>query len=75
MNADQFREAGKQMVDYIADHFESIRSRAVLPDVQPFYLQRLLPDQAPEEGEPFQKIFEDIERLIMPGVSLALLSV
>lgn len=69
MNADEFRKAGKEMVDFIADYLENIRDRPVLPSVQPFYLQKLIPTEAPEEGESFEQIFKDIERVIMPGVS------
>jgi histidine decarboxylase len=60
---------GKEMVDYIADYLENIRDRRVFPDVSPGYLRPLIPDTAPEEGEPWEKIFSDVERVIMPGVS------
>lgn len=42
--------------------------RRVLPTVQPGYVRHLIPDQAPEKGEPWEAIFQDIERVIMPGV-------
>ena len=57
------------MVDYIADYLENIRERRVFPDVKPGYLRELLPDAAPHEGEEYDKIFADIERVIMPGVT------
>lgn len=69
MNAEEFRVAGKEMVDMIADYLENIRERPVLPSVQPFYLKDLIPDEAPVDGETFEDIFKDIERVIMPGVS------
>lgn len=69
MDANEFRSAGKQMVDFIADYLETIRDRPVLPSVQPFYLKELIPDEPPEEGQPFDQIFNDIEKVIMPGVS------
>ena len=37
--------------------------------VQPGYLREMLPSQAPKRGEPWDDIFKDIERAIMPGVS------
>lgn len=55
------------MVDYIADYLENIRDRRVFPDVQPGYMSRLMPDHAPVEGEEWTAIFNDIERVIMPG--------
>ncbi len=42
--------------------------RRVLPTVEPGYLRGLIPEQAPEQGEAWQNIFQDIERVIMPGV-------
>ena len=43
--------------------------RRVLPTVKPGYIAEMIPDEAPEEGEPWQDIFKDVERVIMPGVS------
>ncbi|KAL9707099.1 hypothetical protein quinque_010617 [Culex quinquefasciatus] len=57
------------MVDYIADYLENIRERRVLPDVKPGYMRTLLPESAPLEGEPWQTIIDDVERVIMPGVT------
>ncbi|XP_061401309.1 histidine decarboxylase [Musca vetustissima] len=57
------------MVDYIADYLENIRDRRVFPDVKPGYMKNLLPDSAPIEGEEWQNIFDDVERVIMPGIT------
>ena len=57
------------MVEYIADYLENIRERRVFPDVKPGYMRDLMPDEAPENPEPWQNIFNDIERVVMPGVS------
>lgn len=70
MNAQEFRKYGKEAIDFIADYIESIRERPALPSVEPGYLQRLLPDQAPEEGESFDGFFKDMEQIIMPGVTI-----
>ena len=32
-------------------------------------MRKLLPENAPLEGEDWPEIFDDIERVIMPGVS------
>ena len=61
---------GKEMVDYIADYLENIRSRRVFPDVKPGYMRELLSDTAPLEGENWDAIFNDVERVIMPGVKI-----
>jgi len=61
--------AGKEMVDFIADYLENIRSRRVFPDVSPGYMRTLVPISAPQDPEPWQRIFDDIETVVMPGVS------
>lgn len=73
MDANEFRRAGRQMIDFVADYLENIRSRPVLPAVEPGYLARVLPEDPPEQGEPWDRIFPDIERYIMPGVSISYL--
>lgn len=66
--------SGKEMVDYITRYLTSIRERKVIPNVKPGYMRELLPDTAPEEPEDWENIFNDIEKVIMPGVSLQLLN-
>lgn len=68
MNVEEFRQFGKQMVDYVADYLENIRDRRPSPDVSPGYLKELIPDKAPDEAEQWQDVMKDIERVIMPGV-------
>ena len=58
------------MVDYIADYLSTIRTRRVFPDVKPGYMRNLIPSEAPNDGEDWDTIFNDVERVIMPGVSL-----
>lgn len=57
------------MVDYIADYLENIRDRRVLPDKKPGFLKDQIPANAPIEGEAWLKIFNDVEKIIMPGVT------
>ena len=57
------------MVDYIADYLQNIRSRRVFPNVSPGYMKGLVPDSAPDKGESWEDIFQDVERVVMPGVS------
>lgn len=69
MDFKEYRRRGKQMVDYIADYLENIRDRRVYPDVKPGYMRNLLPESAPIDGENWDSIFNDVERVIMPGVT------
>ncbi|CRL04000.1 CLUMA_CG017118, isoform A [Clunio marinus] len=69
MDINEYRKRGKEMVDYIADYLQNIRDRRVFPNVQPGYMRNLLPESAPTEGEEWKVIFNDIERVIMPGIT------
>uniref|UniRef100_A0A672GJW7 Histidine decarboxylase n=1 Tax=Salarias fasciatus TaxID=181472 RepID=A0A672GJW7_SALFA len=69
MQAEEYNRRGKELVDYISKYLGSIRERRVIPDVKPGYMKELLPDSAPVEPEDWENIFNDIERVIMPGAS------
>ncbi|XP_015345826.1 aromatic-L-amino-acid decarboxylase isoform X1 [Marmota marmota marmota] len=69
MNVSEFRRRGKEMVDYVADYLEGIEGRPVYPNVEPGYLRPLIPTEAPQEPEAFEDVINDIEKIIMPGVT------
>lgn len=43
--------------------------RPVLSSVTPGYLYDLVPPEAPVKGEDWKKVMEDVEKIIMPGIS------
>lgn len=57
------------MVDFVANYLEGIEGRQVYPDVQPGYLRSMVPTTAPKEPDTFEDIINDVEKIIMPGVS------
>uniref|UniRef100_A0A672GK11 Histidine decarboxylase n=1 Tax=Salarias fasciatus TaxID=181472 RepID=A0A672GK11_SALFA len=71
MQAEEYNRRGKELVDYISKYLGSIRERRVIPDVKPGYMKELLPDSAPVEPEDWENIFNDIERVIMPGSTVS----
>lgn len=54
----------------VADYLENIEQRPVYPDLEPGYLRSLIPSEAPADPENYEDIINDVERVIMPGVSL-----
>lgn len=72
MDTKEFIDFGKAAIDFIANYTESLRDRNALPDVEPGYLSQLLPEEAPRKAETWQEVLKDIERCIMPGVSVTL---
>jgi aromatic-L-amino-acid/L-tryptophan decarboxylase len=69
MSPDEFRRQGHAMVDWIADYHSRVESFPVLSQVKPGEIRSKLPPSAPEQGEAFEKIFSDIERVILPGIT------
>ncbi|XP_065353773.1 aromatic-L-amino-acid decarboxylase-like [Cloeon dipterum] len=69
MDAQSFREFGKAAIDYMADYLENIRDKQVLPNVEPGYMRKLLPEEAPEEPEDWREVLKDMDRAIMPGLT------
>ncbi len=69
MTPDQFREAGRAVVDWIADYYERIETFPVLSRAQPGEIRASLPPAAPRQGEAFADILADVERLILPGIT------
>ena len=69
MTPNEFRQRGKEMVDWIADYYERVESFPVLSQVKPGQLRSALPAQAPERGESFDAMMVDVERLILPGIT------
>jgi len=63
-----FREQLHQLADWIADYRETIGERPVGPNAKPGAILAALPAEPPEEGESFEKILTDIDRVIVPGL-------
>jgi len=66
---EQFRQYGHQLIDLIADYRQTVGERPVMAQVEPGYLKAALPDTAPQQGEPFEAILDDVNQLVMPGLS------
>ncbi len=69
MNTKHFRKHAHDLADWMADYLESIEDYPVKSPVAPGEIIGQLPDQPPEEGEAFGKIFEDFQQIIMPGIT------
>jgi len=69
MTAEQFRRYGKQVVDWVADYYERIESLPVLSQARPGQVRHTLPDAPPIQGEAFEQLLADIDKVILPGVT------
>jgi aromatic-L-amino-acid decarboxylase len=67
MPAPEFRQAGRDVIDWIGDYLEGFRDMPVLPPVQPGDIAARLAPSAPDEGEPIDRILADFRNIIVPG--------
>ncbi|XP_002159208.3 aromatic-L-amino-acid decarboxylase isoform X1 [Hydra vulgaris] len=66
---EEFKKFSKEMIDYVANYYENVEDRKVLPKIKPGYLKSLIPSKAPVEPDKWENIMDDIEKVIMPGVT------
>lgn len=69
MNAEQFRAEGHKLIDWLAEYFKDLNSQPVKSNVEPGSIYRQLPAAAPELNEDFEQIWQDFQRIILPGIT------
>jgi aromatic-L-amino-acid decarboxylase len=69
MDPSEFRRHGYALVDWVADYLANVEQYPVLSRVKPGQVRDALPASAPERGEPFETIFSDFERVIVPALT------
>jgi aromatic-L-amino-acid decarboxylase len=69
MPAEEFRQYGHQMIDWVADYLRDIDQYRVLPNVQPGDIRRMLPQKPPQTAEPMNAILSDFDRIVLPGTT------
>jgi aromatic-L-amino-acid decarboxylase len=69
MTPEEFRRHGHAVVDWIADYQTRVESLPVLSQVKPGEIRASLPAAPPAQGEPFDALLKDVERLILPGIT------
>lgn len=69
MNAADFRQHGKELIDWIADYLENEDRPPVLSRVKPGEVKAHLPATPPAAPECFEDIFADFNDIILPGIT------
>ncbi|KAH7545197.1 tyrosine decarboxylase [Ziziphus jujuba] len=69
LDPNEFRRQGHIIVDFIADYYENIEKYPVLSQVEPGYLGKRLPKNAPDYPEPIETILQDVQDHIVPGLT------
>jgi aromatic-L-amino-acid/L-tryptophan decarboxylase len=53
----------------VVHYYDNVADRPVVSTVEPGYLRKILPSEAPEQGEQWQDIQQDMEAKILPGIT------
>jgi len=69
MSPDEFRRHGHEVVEWVADYLETVSERPVVSTVEPGSIRAKLPAAAPEHPEPFEVILQDLDTVVMPGIT------
>jgi aromatic-L-amino-acid decarboxylase len=69
MTADEFREGGKRLIDWLADYYAQVEKLPVLAQVKPGEIRASLPAEPPQSGVEIAAIIEQLSSKIMPGVT------
>jgi aromatic-L-amino-acid decarboxylase len=69
MTPEEFRRHGHAAIDWIADYWASLDDLPVRAQVAPGDVRRQLPASAPEDGEPFEAVLADLDRIVVPGLT------
>jgi aromatic-L-amino-acid decarboxylase len=69
MTPEEFRRAGHQLIDWIADYRARVAHLPVRSSVEPGAVRAQLPAAPPTQPEAFDAIFRDLEQIILPGLS------
>jgi aromatic-L-amino-acid decarboxylase len=66
---DDYRRALQQLEDWMVDYWENSQRYPVLSQVKPGEIIEALPKDAPRTAEPFKRVMEDFQKIILPGVT------
>src|SRR6185436_19170696 len=69
MTPEEFRAAGHQIVDWIADYRARVDTFPVMARTGPGEIKQQLPALPPAAPEPFDAILRDLDRIVVPGLS------
>lgn len=69
MSAEEFRRAGHDLIDWIAQYLEGCEEYPVLSRAAPGQVRRSVEAPLPQQGESWEAMWRDVETRIMPGLT------
>ena len=70
MSPEEFRKYGHAVIDWIADYRARLETLPVMAKTAPGEVRAMLPGSPPEHAESFDSILSDLDRVVLPGLSL-----
>ncbi|MDQ2984597.1 MAG: aminotransferase class V-fold PLP-dependent enzyme [Actinomycetota bacterium] len=64
-----FREDGAAALDWAAKYLERVEELPVLAQVEPGEIRAELPESPPEQGEPFEAVLRDLDKVLLRGIT------
>ena len=69
MTPEEFREAGHELIDWIADYRANLEQRPVRAQVEPGDIKRSFATSAPETPIAAEQLLRELEQNIVPGIT------
>ncbi len=69
MSPDEFRRAGRLVVDWIARYMEEVERYPVLSPARPGEVRAKLPPRPPAGGDGVEAWLSDLDEIVMPGIT------
>ena len=69
LTPEEFRKQGYAVIDWVARYMEEVERYPVQSTVQPGAIRAQLPDHPPEFGDSFDQVMQDLDAIIMPGIT------
>jgi aromatic-L-amino-acid/L-tryptophan decarboxylase len=64
-----FRDDAAAASKWVARYLEGVRELPVLAQVEPGQIRAALPDSPPDRPEPFSAVLDDLDRVLLPGIT------
>jgi aromatic-L-amino-acid/L-tryptophan decarboxylase len=69
MTPDEFRRAAGQVIEWIVSYQQQVESMPVLSSVAPGQIRSALPTSPPDQGESFEAVLRDMDKILLPGIT------
>lgn len=69
MTPEEFRAAGRQLIDWVAEYLEGVADHPVMAQVEPGQIRAMLPTDPPAQPESFDAVLADLDSIVMPGIT------